>query len=199
MRRQTTDVGVIAPAPFEPATIAKEHDTRANEAHRPTIPLVEQRRVILIAIPAEAARAELSLHLGASGYEVWAASTGWAVVELAEQQPLDGILLDLDGMYEAGQEQTMISGFRVLQLLGRLTRGRPVAVVVITSMDFAEVEGPVRASADDFVNKPIEPAQLIRRLQGALERVRARHQQHSARNGDPAPGQQHAIAATPAW
>jgi len=153
----------------------------------------------LIAIPAEAARAELSLHLGASGYEVWAASTGWAVMELAEHQHLDGILLDLDGMYEAGQEQAMISGFRVLQLLGRLARGRPVAVVVMTSMDFAEVEGPVRASADDFVNKPIEPAQLIRRLQGALERVRARHQRHSARNGGPAPGQQHAIAATPAW
>lgn len=198
MRRQTTDVGVIVPAPFEPATIAEEYDTRANEAPRPTSPPAEQRRAILIAVPAEAARAELSLHLGASGYEVWAASTGWAVMELAEQQPLDGILLDLDGMYEAGQEQAMISGFRVLHLLGRLTRGRPVAVVVITSLDFAEVEGPVRASADDFVNKPVEPALLIRRLQGALERVRARYQQQIRRNIEPARGQQPALAPIPA-
>ena len=199
MRHQTTGVGVIAPAPFEPVTITKEHDTRTYEAHRAASSPGEQRKVILIAVPAEAARAELSLHLGASGYEVWAASTGWAVMELAEQQPLDGILLDLDGMYEAGQEQAMISGFRVLHLLGWLTRGRPVAVVVITSMDFAEVEGPVRASADDFVNKPIEPAQLIRRLQGALERARARCQQQSARNGESARSRQPGVAVAPAW
>jgi CheY-like chemotaxis protein len=91
--------------------------------------------------------------------------------------PLDVIVLDLDEMYEISPGQVVISGFRLLHLLGRLTRERPVAVVVMSSMDFAEVEGPVRASADDFVNKPIEAAQFIRRLQGALDRARTRHQQ----------------------
>ena len=54
-----------------------------------------------------------------------------------------------------------------------------MAMVVMTSQDYTEVEGPVRASADDFINKPIQPAQLHRRLQGALDRVRSRHQQHN--------------------
>ncbi len=120
------------------------------------------------------ARAELLLCLDASGYDVWTAPTGRAAVEMAEQTPLDIILLDLDGMYEISPD-VMVSGFRVLHLLGRLTRERPVAVVVMTNMDFAEVEGPVRASADGFINKPVDPAQLIQRLRGALARARSRH------------------------
>ncbi|HEY7350247.1 MAG TPA: response regulator [Ktedonobacterales bacterium] len=176
MQRLRTSVGVVEHELIEPLAVTKGDEPDANAAHRPIIFPCEQRIAVLVVIPTEMVRTELSLCLDASGYDVWAASTGHAAVELAEQMPLDVIVLDLDGMYEVGQEQAMISGFRVLHLLGRLTRERPVAVVVMTSMDFAEVEGPVRASADDFVNKPIEPAQLIRRLRGALDRARTRHQ-----------------------
>jgi two-component system alkaline phosphatase synthesis response regulator PhoP len=145
----------------------------------------DKQAAVLIVIPEDTALSEVALQPDASGFDVWVVSTGSAAVELAEQTPPDIILLDLDGMYEIGQAGK-VSGFRVLHLLGRLRRGHPLAVVVMTSMDYSEVEGLVRASADDFVNKPIEPARLISRLQGALDRVRARHWQHS-------------MAAAPAW
>ena len=70
-----------------------------------------------------------------------------------------------------------------------------MAVVVMTSMDYAEVEGPVRASADDFVKKPIDAARLIHRLQGALDRVRSRYQQRCAAERALSLN----LAAEPAW
>ncbi|HLW01029.1 MAG TPA: response regulator [Ktedonobacterales bacterium] len=167
--------------------------------HQPHLPVIlpyEQRIAILVVIPKEAVPTGLLRRLGASGYDVWAVTTGRAAVELAEQTPPDIILLDLDGMYEI-TSAIKVSGFRVLHLLGRLRNGHPMAVVVMTRLDYTEVEGPVRASADEFVNKPIEPVQLLQRLQGALARMRARYRQRCV--DDAAPGQPHGLAAAPAW
>ncbi len=71
----------------------------------------------------------------------------------------------------------MISGFRLLYLLRRLTGDRPVALIVLTEMDYAEVEGVVRASADALVNRPLLPMQLVGRVHAALARARSRHRQ----------------------
>ncbi len=166
------------------------------QPHRPVILPYEQRIAILVIVPSDAVPSELLRRLDASGYDVWAASTGRAAVELAEQTPPDIILLDLDGMYEITQA-IKISGFRVLHLLGRLRSEHPLAVVVMTGLDYTEVEGPIRASADEFVNKPVEPAQLLQRLQGALARVRTRHHYRCA--GDDARGQPNGLAVAPAW
>jgi DNA-binding response OmpR family regulator len=185
MRHATTDV--VGMKTRSPSLLAVTPvDETAAQASPPSLFVpYEERIAVLMVIPEGAVPAEIVVHLDASGYEVWTASNGRAAVELAEQSPPDIILLDLDGMYEINH-MVKVSGFRVLHLLGRLKRGHPVAVVVMTALDYTEVEGPVRASADDFINKPIEPAQLLCRLQGALDRVRNRHQQHR-------------ITVAPAW
>jgi CheY-like chemotaxis protein len=185
MRRLKTDEAVMEQTRAGLPVLEGDYDADPDEALRPVLFPADQHIAVLVVVPAGAAPSEVLLRLDASGYEVWTPSTGRAAVELAELTPPDIILLDLDGMYEIGQA-IKVSGFRVLHLLGRLKRERPVAVVVMTSLDFAEVEGPVRASADGFINKPIEPTRLIERLQGTLDRVRLRHRQRCA-------------AATPAW
>jgi DNA-binding response OmpR family regulator len=177
MRLLTTNGGVIESTRLGPLAVPGEDDQRTPEAHRPVIVPQKQHIAVLVVIPSDVVPSEIALRLDASGYEVRAASTGRAAVEVAEQTPPDIILLDLDGRYEISLA-VKVSGFRLLHLLGRLRQAHPMAVVVMTSQDYTEVEGPVRASADDFINKPIQPAQLHRRLQGALERVRNRHQQH---------------------
>jgi CheY-like chemotaxis protein len=150
-----------------------------------------------VVIPREAVPSGLLRRLVASGYDVWAASTGRAAVELVEQTPPDIILIDLDEMYEITQA-IKVSGFRVLHLLGRLRNGHPMAMVVMTRLDFAEMEGLIRrASADELIAKPVEPAQLLQRLQGALARVRARYQSHRA--DDTTPGQPRGVVAPPVW
>ncbi len=142
--------------------------------------LIEDERLpaVLTVTPVESARQEIILRLSASGYVTWAAGTVCEALELAEQVAPDVIVLDLDEQYEAGPQQgVVISGFRLLHLLRRLTSGRPVALVVVTRLDYAEVEGAIRASADALVNKPVLLAQLLGRLRAALERVRRRYQQ----------------------
>ncbi len=177
MRLLTTDGGVIESTRSRPLAVTEDAAPRAHEVHRPVIVPHKQKIAVLVVIPMEFVPSEIALRLRASGYDVQSASTGRAAVEVAEQTPPDIILLDLDGMYEISLT-AKISGFRVLHLLGRLRQEHPMAMVVMTSQDYTEVEGPVRASADDFINKPIQPAQLHGRLQGALDRVRSRHQQH---------------------
>jgi len=136
-----------------------------------------QRPVVLTVAPGEITRLEIQVNLSASGYALYAASTVRQALELAEQATLDVIVLDLDERYEAGWEGVMISGFRLLQLLRRVTSDRPVALVVMTGLDYAEVEGVLHSSADALVNKPLLAEQLSGRLRAALERVRRRVQQ----------------------
>ncbi len=180
MQRQMTHAAVIERARIASVSETGKDHALAVGADVLASAIGEKPRAVLTLIATEAERTELGLYLGASGYVVWAVSTGSEALELAEQGALDAIMLDLDGLYEAGWAGGMISGFRLLHLLGRLTRERPVAMIVITNLDYTEVEGPVRASADDFINRPITMPQLHRRLQGALDRARARHQRHDA-------------------
>ncbi len=137
----------------------------------------EQRPAVLVVAPVEATLLEVTVRLSASGHEVYTASTAQEALERAEQMPLDVILLDLDGSYSTGWDGVMISGFRLLYLLRRLTGDRPVALIVLTEMDYAEVEGVVRASADALVNRPLLPMQLVGRVHAALARARSRHRQ----------------------
>jgi DNA-binding response OmpR family regulator len=134
----------------------------------------EQRPVILAIAPQAEDQLAFELRLHASGYEVYTASTASEALDLAEHLPLDVIVLDLDGDYATGRDNLMISGFRLLYLLRRVIGERPVALMVVTACDYAEIEGAVCAHADALVNKPVSPGQLIARLCAALERVRSR-------------------------
>jgi len=176
MQRQMTHSAVIERARIASVSETGSDDALAAGADVLALAPGERPLAVLAVIATESERLELELRLGAAGYVVWAVSTGREALELAEQGALDAIVLDLDGLYEASRTGAMISGFRLLHLLWRLTRERPVAMVVITNLDYTEVEGPVRASADDFINKPVMLPQLLRRLQSARDRVRARHQ-----------------------
>jgi len=176
MQRQPGQSTVIEHALVGSAFGTESDGARKDKVSPPALVQREQRPAVLAVTPTEVSRAALVTCLSASEYEVWAVCRGREALELAEHTSLDAVLLDLDGSYEAGLNGTMISGFRLLYLLWRLTRGRPVAIVVTTSMDYAEVEGQIQANADDFVNKSVAPAQLLCRIRAALERVRRRHQ-----------------------
>lgn len=137
----------------------------------------EQRPAILAITPPSTDQPAFAHYLEASGYEVYTANTASEALDQAEQIPLDVIVLDLDGYYVTSRDGLMISGFRLLYLLRRLVGERPIAVMVVTELDYAEVEGAVCAHADALVNKPVTPGQLLARLRAALERVRSRCRQ----------------------
>ena len=134
----------------------------------------EQRPAMLVIAPQAEDQLSFTLRLHAAVYEVYTASTASEALDLAEHMPLDVIVLDLDGYYATGLDNLMVSGFRLLYLLRRMIGERPVALMVVTALDYAEVEGAICAHADALVNKPVSPGQLVARLRAALERVRSR-------------------------
>ncbi len=102
------------------------------------------------------------------------AHTACAAIEHADQQPVDGIVLDLDASYGAGARQTTISGFRLLELLWRAVHTRPVALVVLTALDYAEIDDVLLRHVDALLPRPLPAAQLVARLEAALGRVARR-------------------------
>src|SRR5947209_697181 len=89
------------------------------------------------------------------------------------------IVLDLDSPYEAGAGQTMVSGFRLLELLWRAVRARPAALVVLTALDYAEIDDVLCRRVDALLNRSITTAQVLARLDAALARVSQRRQSDS--------------------
>lgn len=174
MQLQITHSVVGARPPADLVATLESNNSTADQANQLPVEWDERRLIVLAVMPTTAACTEVASRLGDSGYGLCTACTTHHALELAEQPLVDVVMLDLDGHYEAGKDGMVISGFRLLHLLWRLTRGRPVALVVISAMDYTEVEGAVRASADDFINKPVGTTQLTSRLRGALGRVRTR-------------------------
>ena len=168
---------VIEHALIEPAA-APASEVAGVQAFLTVAP--EQRPAILAITPRSTDQPAFAHYLEASGYEVYTASTASEAMDQAEQLPLDVIVLDLDGYYGTSRDCLMISGFRLLYLLRRLIGERPIALMVVTELDYAEVEGAVCAHADALVNKPVTPGQLLARLRAALERVRSRCRQRLA-------------------
>ena len=63
-----------------------------------------------------------------------------------------------------------VSGFRLVKLFKRFAPDVPV--IVVTAASFEEAEDIARDGADDFLAKPFDPRQLIRKVEFHLERCR---------------------------
>ncbi len=113
-------------------------------------------------------REALTVMLGASGYDIIAASNAAQAVELfSERQPalvlLDVLMPDADG-------------FAVLRQIRGEPGGVDVAVVMMTALgDQGTRRRAVEAGADDFLTKPIQRADLLVRVRsaGSIGRLRA--------------------------
>lgn len=131
---------------------------------------------LLIVMPARAGRTEFSERLSEAGYAVAITEVACEALDYAEQAPLDGIVLDLDALYEVGAGQAMLSGFRLLELLWRAVRARPTALVVLTALDYAELDDVLRRRVDALLDRSSTPAQILARLEAALAKVSQRRQ-----------------------
>lgn len=101
----------------------------------------------------------LALHLAAAGFDVRTALDGLAALyELGRESP-DLVLLDL--------QLLEVSGFRLMQLLKRRDAARPVPVLVLTALSYQEAREVARAGADDFLEKPFSPHEVVVRAVAA--------------------------------
>ncbi len=106
----------------------------------------------------------LLANLQEAGYEVVVARDGVQAWQAFGQEKPGLVTLDLN--------IPKMSGFRLIRLLKEQVRerGGSVPVIVVTGMDYEEAEEVATVGADDFVTKPIDPLELVEKVQAVLAR-----------------------------
>jgi DNA-binding response OmpR family regulator len=102
----------------------------------------------------------IQLNLQAAGYDVVMAYDGIDALRAFDQEAPDLATVDL--MIPG------ISGFRLVKLLKRTG---PFPVVVVSALSPQEAEEAAKAGVDEFVTKPINFVELIRRIEFVLAKV----------------------------
>lgn len=111
-------------------------------------------------------RFTLSETLRRAGYQVATVADGGAALELLRERSFDLAILDLN-------LGTRTDGLRVLE--GIRWRWPQMAVVILTAYGSLEsAMAAIRARADDYLLKPVEPAELLAAAREALARRRTR-------------------------
>jgi len=103
------------------------------------------------------------------GHPVVTVASGPEALELVKKDPPDLVLLDvtMPGM----------SGYEVCEALRAEPATRLLPIVIITALEGQEEKiRAIEAGADDFLNKPISPTELIARVKSLL-RIKELHDQ----------------------
>jgi DNA-binding response OmpR family regulator len=100
-------------------------------------------------------------HLRRNGYAVLIAHDGEQALDMARRHRPDLILLDL--------MLPEINGFTVCELLRHHapTKGIPIVMVTALAGELARCHG-LASGADDFLHKPVSPAELLQRVEQGL-------------------------------
>ena len=115
------------------------------------------RRNTLLLIEDEEGMAEvLSLNLESAGLEVEVIRDGVSALARLDHDPPDAVVLDL-GLPE-------VSGYRVMRVLRNTPGWEHTPVLVATAYNFEEAADVIREGVDDFLTKPFEMDDLVRRV-----------------------------------
>ena len=113
----------------------------------------------------------LSFNLKKNGYTVLTAADGFSAIELAQQNDIALILLDI--------MLPQIDGFEVCRRLKQNKNTSKIPIIMITAKDeeIDKVLG-LELGADDYTTKPFSMRELIARIKAVLRRSNT-HQQSS--------------------
>jgi DNA-binding response OmpR family regulator len=99
-------------------------------------------------------------NLYAAGYPAVVVEDGVRALQAFDQERPALVTIDLN--------VPSVSGFRLVELLKR--HAPDVPVIVVTALSFEEAEETARAGADDFVSKPFDPQELVKKIAYHLQR-----------------------------
>jgi len=122
---------------------------------------MDQRRTILVADDDARSLKLLFDLLSAQGFEVRTADDGVKALAQAAHRPLDLVLLDV--------LMPGLNGYEVCRALRAGNGHRMLPIVLVTALDQRDerLRG-LQAGADDFISKPIDPAELLARVRSLL-------------------------------
>lgn len=117
---------------------------------------------VLVVDDTEDNRLAAKMVLEHEGYRVVLASDGLQAIAAFEAEAPDCMLLDA--------RMPGLDGFAVCERVRALPRGGETPIIFLTALrDLASFDRASCAGGDDFLNKPVEPTELIARVQSALK------------------------------
>jgi len=104
----------------------------------------------------------LQARLAANNYEIITASDGEAGLAMARDHRPDLILLDI--------MMPKLSGFEVCKLLKEEPDTRDIMILMVTALnELGDIERAVQAGTDDFLSKPVNKTELLKRVENMLK------------------------------
>jgi two-component system, OmpR family, alkaline phosphatase synthesis response regulator PhoP len=136
-------------------------DAGGRDAY-PTEPLMAQKNRILIADDNQPNRELLEAYLADIDCDVEHAADGQDTVDKVKSFHPDLILLDV--------MMPKLSGFEVCQKLKADAATRKIMVLMVTALNEAgDIERAVQAGTDDFLSKPVNKTELLKRVENMLK------------------------------
>jgi signal transduction histidine kinase len=135
----------------------------------------ERGATVLVVDDNEANRALALATLEDEGYEVVLASDGRSGIEAFSRVRPDCVLLDV--------RMPGVDGFAVCKELRHLPGGAETPILFLTALrDVDTFETALSAGGDDFLTKPVRPAELVARVETALKlrRMGSELREHAA-------------------
>lgn len=129
----------------------------ASETHRPTVLIVDDDKVL---------REIIGTNLQLGGFDVLSAPDGPSALALLDDRLPDVVLLDA--------VMPVMDGYATLGRIRRHSTASHVPVIVITTAAGADTTEPVKvleAGADDFINKPFTPQEMLARVRAKVRRA----------------------------
>ncbi len=150
----------LGPGRIVPATLRSARD---NDTFGPAkVMEVAPPSRILVVDDNEANRTLAASTLEDEGYHVVLATGGVAAVEAVSRDAPDCVLLDV--------RMPDIDGFTACARIRELPRGAETPVIFLTALrDVDTFDRALMAGGDDFLTKPVRPAELVARVQIALK------------------------------
>ncbi len=122
---------------------------------------MKRAKILVVEDDPEIAEA-LQVNLEGAGHQVLVAADGLEALRIFDRERPDLATIDL-GLPK-------VSGFRLVELMKRPVPPGPVPIIVVTALSFEEGEDAARAGADDFITKPLDPSDLVRKVEFVLAR-----------------------------
>lgn len=137
--------------------------------------------VLLTAQPLLRRRAELAACLRAVPFNLRLVARWDRLLDGVERIAADIVLVDLDDANVSAVGMSSMSGYRLVTLLTRRLAGGPTTLIVITRLDFSEIEDLARGNIHALISPEITTKDLVSQIRGCATRVCQQHASGNAR------------------